>query len=130
MLQGLLRKEKIILLLTWSFFSFSVIQFLSIFIYTVGNGVAYFSIVAGLNSILLLTYYFVYKSRFGTRLNYWQYMITSILSGILITGFSYGYYLLVMLNNDYYNFRFYVVLIISNIFLGSLLFLFTRIKKK
>jgi hypothetical protein len=128
MLPVLFKKEKIILLLTWSFFSFSAIKCLSIFIYVFGTG--YFFIVAGFYSLLLFAYYFVFKSQFGIRLNYVQYIITNVLSGIVVTFFSYGYYLLIMLNNDYYNFRFYFALVISNIILGSLLFLLTRIKKQ
>jgi hypothetical protein len=123
------KKREIASLIVWSFFSFSFLQFFSIFIYMTKNNLQYFLVVNALYSSLSFLNYFIFKARFGIKLNYARYLVGNIVFGILITAFSYGYYLIVMLASDHYNSGFYIALLISNIVLGSLLFLFTLIKR-
>jgi len=89
----------------------------------------YFLLVTTLYSLLSFLNYFIFKARFGIKLNYARYLACNLLFGILITAFSYSYYLVIMLAGDQYNSRFYIWLLLSNAVIGSLLFLFTLIKK-
>ena len=125
----LFKKREILSLFVWSFFSFSFIRVFSIFVYITKNNLQYFLLISALYSLLSFLNYFVFKARFGIKLNYARYIACNIMFGILITAFSYGYYLVVMLPDDLFEFGFYITLFLSNIVLGSLLFLFTQIKR-
>ena len=127
MREVLFKRDKIILLLIWSFFSFSVIKLCSVFFYKLNHSFLYY---ASLYSLLFFIYHFVFKIRFDTKLNYQQYTISNILFVILITMLSYCYYRLIMLDNDYFGFNFFIVILISNLLFASLLFPFTLIKRK
>jgi hypothetical protein len=124
------KKREILSLFIWSFFSFSVIQFLSVFIYAVKSNVQLFLLLIVLYSSLSFLNYFVLKARFGIKLNYPQYLVCNLVFGILITAFSYSYHLAVMLTNDRYSFGVYIGLLLSNLLLGSILYLFTLINGK
>src|SRR6266496_3162679 len=102
MREVLFKRDKIILLLIWSFFSFSVIKLCSVFFYNLNHSFLYY---ASLYSLLFFIYHFVFKIRFDTKLNYLQYTISNILFVILITMLSYCYYRLIMLDNDYFGFN-------------------------
>ena len=127
MFQLIFKKDRIISLFVWSFLSFSVIKCLSIFIYSFVNTFLY---EAFLYSFLFFIYFFIFKVRFGSRLTYLQYITSSFLFVIGIIMFSYGYYKLVMLDNDYFNLNFFIAILISNLIFSSLLFLLTLIKTK
>jgi len=127
MFQLIFKKDRIISLFVWSFLSFSVIKCLSIFIYSFVNTFLY---EAFLYSFLFFIYFFIVKVRFGSRLNYLHYITSSFLFVIGIIMFSYGYYKLVMLDNDYFNLNFFIAILISNLIFSSLLFLLTLIKRK
>lgn len=127
MLSILFAKDKVSFLLTWSFFSFSLIKFSSIFIYVVNYPFLYY---ATLYSFLFFIYFFVFKSKFKIRLNYLQYAVSSILFVVVITFLSYAYYKIIMLDNDYFEFNFFIAILISTLLLTSLLFTVTLIRKK
>jgi hypothetical protein len=127
MLTGLLARDKIMLLITWSLFSFSVIKVLSIFLYTINHIFLWYAL---LYSLLFFPYYFLFKKRFHTKLNYIQYTASNILFTIMIALFSYIYYKIIMYDNDNFALNFFTTIVISNFILGSFLFLFTLIKKK
>ena len=127
MLTGFINRAKILSLVTWSFFSFSAVKVLSIFLYTINHIFLWY---ACSYSLLLFFYYFAFKKQFGTRLTYLQYTANNILFVILITLFSYVYYKVIMLNDDSFAFNLFLLILISNLLLGSFLFLFTLIKKK
>ena len=127
MFQLIFKKDRIISLFAWSFLSFSVIKCLSIFFYSFVNTFLY---EAFLYSFLFFIYFFIFKVRFGSRLTYLQYITSSFLFVIGIIMFSYGYYKLVMLDNDYFNLKFFIAILISNLIFSSLLFLLTLIKRK
>ena len=124
---GIIKKDNVLLLVIWSLFSFSAIKFFSIFLYTIHYIFLWY---ACLYSVLFFAYYFVFKIRAAAKLNYLQYTVGNILFTILITIFSYIYYKIIMLDNDYFDLNFFIGVLISNLLLGSLLFLFTLIKKK
>src|SRR6266498_2395684 len=126
MLSELFKKNKITSLFIWSFFSFALIKFFSIFFYAVNNFSVYYVL---LYSFLFFFYYFVFKIRFSKGLNYLQYTICNILFVVLITIFFYGYYRLIMLDNDFFNFNLFIGILISNLVVGSLLFLLTLIRR-
>jgi len=121
MFKVIFEKDKIISLFVWSFFAFSV--FIYFFIDT-------FLYQATLYSLLFFIYFFIFKTRFGIRLTYFQYITSNLLFIIGITIFSYGYYKLVMLDNDRFNFVFFIAILIATLIFASLLFLLTLIKKK
>ena len=125
----LFKNKELLSLVVWSFFSFSVIRFFFIFVYITSNNLQYFLLVTALYSLLSFLNYFVFKLRFGVKLNYGRYIICNILFGILITAFSYGYYVVVMLPGDNFKFGFYITLLLSNTIVGSLLYFFTLIKR-
>ena len=127
MFQIIFKRDKIISLFVWSFFSFSVVKCLSIFISFFVNTIIYGAV---LYSFLFFIYFFIFKMRFGSRLTFLQYITSNLLFAVLITMFSYSYYKLVMLDNDHYRFNFFIVLFISNLVFNSLLFLLTLIKRK
>jgi len=124
---ALFQRDKILLLAIWSFFSFSVIKFFSIFLYSISH---FFLWYTCLYSLLFFLYYFVFKIRFAIGLNYLQYTVSNILFSVLVILFSYAYYKVIMLDNDFFDLNFFIMGIISNLLLGSFLFLFTLIKKK
>jgi hypothetical protein len=127
MLTGFIDRAKILSLVTWSFFSFSLVKVFSIFLYIINHILFWY---ACLYSLLFFVYYFVFKKQFGARLTYLQYTANNILFVILITLFSYAYYRAVMLDTDPFVFNFFLLVFISNLFVGSFLFLFTLTKKK
>ena len=127
MLATLFRTDKIICLSVWSLFSFSVIKFFSIFLYSVDH---FFLWYAGLYSLLNFSYYFVFKIEFKHSLSYIQYVISNLLIVILVTSLSICYYKLIMLDNDYIDWSFYCLISISGLLLGSLLFLITLIRPR
>ena len=124
MLKIIFEKSKIISLFVWSFFSFSLIKCLSIFYYETS---LYQALIC---SFLFFIYFFIFKNRFGTRLTFFQYMISDLLFIIGITILSYCYYKLVMLENDHFNFAFFIALLIASLVFTSLLFMLTLIKRK
>ena len=127
MFKIIFKKDKIISLFIWSFFSFSIIKFSSIFIYSFINT---FLFEAILYSFLFFIYFFIFRIRFGISFTYSQYIISNFMFLIGITIFSYSYYKLVMLDNDYFKFNFFIAVFISNLIFNSLLFLLTLIKRK
>lgn len=127
MLTTLFRMDKILCLSVWSFFSFSIIKFFSIFLYSIDH---IFLWNAGIYALLCFTYYFVFKIKFGYNLSYIQYVVSNILFVTLVTFFSICYYKLVLLDNDYFDWDFYFLISISGLLLGSLLFLITLIRRR
>ena len=127
MLAPLFKKDKIIALLLWSFFSFSAVKFFSLFIYSLNH---LFLCYAALYSLLFFIYYFVLKFRYDTKLTYAQYTLSNILFVTIVTAFSYCYQKLVMLDNDYFDFRFFLAILISNLLIASLLYPLTLIKRR
>ena len=125
----LFSKEKVISFFIWAFFSFAMLQLFSVFVYLINSGIAFFLIAALLYSCSLLGYAAVFRIRFHVSLNFLHYTISNVLMVILMTGFSFGYYLMVKLSNDVYQLGYYAALAIFNTLLGSLFFLFTLIKK-
>jgi hypothetical protein len=130
MMSIMFKKEKLLSLAIWSFFSFSVIKVLSVFFYMVKGNFLHLLIITVSYASLFFIYYFIFRTRYGARLNFAQYTVSNILYAAMLTLFSYGYYVLIMLKNDFFNAGFYIVLAISNLLIGSLLFLFTLIKKQ
>ena len=63
-------------------------------------------------------------------MNFWQYTTENILFVTLITLFSYAYYKLVMLDNDYFDLDFFVAVLISNLILCWLFFAVTLLIRK
>jgi hypothetical protein len=116
-----------LLLVIWSFFSFSTIKFFSIFLFTIKYSFFWY---ACLSAFLFFFYYFIFKFRFIVRLNYLQYGVSNILFTGLVTIFSYAYYKVIMLDNDDFVGNFFIAILISNFSLGSLLYLFTLIKRQ
>ena len=127
MFKIIFEKDKIVSLFIWSFFSFSVIKFLSIFIYLFIDPFLYQVI---LYSFLFFIYFFIFRTRFGISLTYLQYVISDFLFVLGITIFSYSYFKFVMLDNDYFNFISYIAILIATLIFTSLLFLLTLIKRK
>jgi hypothetical protein len=127
MFQIILKKDRLLSLFIWSFFSFSIIKCFSVFSYSFASTFLYEAI---LYSILFFIYFFIFKARFRSRLTYLQYTTSSFLFVTGITMFSWSYYKLVMLDNDYFNSNFFIALLISNLVFTSLLFLLTLIKRK
>jgi len=127
MFQIIFKKAKLLSLLTWSFFSFSVIKCFSIFSYSLPGAFLYETV---LYSLLFFVYFFIFKVRFGGRLTYLQYITSIFLFVTGITIFSYSYYKLVMLDIDHFNFNFFIAILISSLVFSSLLFLLTLIKRK
>lgn len=127
MFKFIFKKDRIISLLSWSFFSFSLIKFSSLFIYSFINT---FLFEAILYSFLFFIYFFIFRTKFGINLTYSQYITSNFLFLIGITMFSYSYYKLVMLDNDYLEFNFFIGVLISNLIFNSLLFLLTLINRK
>jgi len=123
----LFKKNKLLFLFSWSFFSFAWIKFSSVFVFTIG---APFIYLACTYSCLFFLFYFVFKIKFGIRLNFWQYTTENILFVTLITLFSYAYYKLVMLDNDYFDLDFFVAVLISNLILCWLFFVVTLLIRK
>jgi len=126
----LFKKKELLSLFVWSFFSYAVIRFTFLFIYLVETNLRYFLMVILLHSLLSFLNYFIFKIRFGVRQGYLQYIICNVLFSTLVTSFSYGYYFVVMLPGDQFKWGFYFRLFLLNVILGSLLFLFTLIKKR
>lgn len=122
MLIDWLNRDKILLLIVWSFFSFSVMKIFSLFLYTIHHIFLWYSCFY---SLLYFGYYFILKSRSHIKLNYLQYTANNVLFVMLVTLFSYVYYKAIMLDNDYFAYTFFIAILVSNILLGSLLFLFT-----
>jgi hypothetical protein len=129
MLSVLINKKGLSSLFVWSFFSFALLRFFLLFIYLGPNRSGYSLLLASLYSLLSFLLYFVFKLRWRIKLNYMQYMICNMLFGILITAFSYSYYLVVMLPGDRFDLPFYVSLLLGNMLIGSILYLFTLIKR-
>jgi len=127
MLSGLAGRNKILLLAVWSFFSFALVRAFSIFVYTISYTFFWY---AGLYSLLFFSYYFVFRSRFGSKLNYAHYTANNISFVALIILFSYLYHKVIMLDNDHFAFNFFIAIVISNLLAGSILFLFTLIKRR
>jgi len=84
---------------------------------------------ACLYSLLFFAYYFIFKRMFRLKLSYIQYTANNILFVLLISLFSYLYYKIILLDNDYFAYTFFIAMLISNVVFGSLLFLFTLIKR-
>lgn len=129
MISALFKKDKLISFIIWSFFSFSLVQLLSIFIYSLNNNSAFALVTISLSTILSFAYFFINAARFKFRLSYPQYLIYNFLFSLLVTIFSYGYFCIVMLNNEVFPYQRFLALAIVNLLCGSLLFLFTLIKK-
>lgn len=127
MLPSLFKPDRIFCLAIWSFFSFSIINFLLIFLYTIEHIFLWY---AGLYSLLYFIYYFVFKIKFGRSLRYIEYAVCNILFVVLVTLFSFCYYKLVLLDNDYFDWSFYFSTSIFNLLLGSVLFLGTLIRRR
>jgi hypothetical protein len=126
MLTHWLNRDKILLLIIWSFFSFSVMKVFSIFLYSISHIFLWY---ACLYSSLFFVYYFIFKSMFHGKLSFLQYTASNILFVILVAFFSYVYYKLIMLDNDYFTYNVFIAILVSNIVLGSLLFLLTLTKR-
>src|SRR5436190_19936079 len=122
----LLSRDKLILLVVWSFFSFSIMKIFSIFLYASHYIFLWYACVY---SILFFVYYVIFKVKFS-GLNYLQYTLSKISFVVLVTIFSYIYYKVILLDNDYFIFSFFLAIAISNVLLGSILFLLTLIKRK
>ena len=127
MFQIIFKKDKLLSLFAWSFFSFSVIKCFSIFSYSFAGIFLYEAVLC---SLLFFIYFFIFKTRFGSRLTYLQYITSGFLFLIGITMFSYCYYKLIMLDNDRFNFSFFIAILIPSLVFSSLLFLLTLIKRK
>jgi hypothetical protein len=125
----LFNRKELLSLVSWAFFSFAVIRFLSIFVYVFANTLEYFMAVVTLNAILCFINYYIFKMRFGVRLGYLHYALCVAAIDLLITFFAYGYYLLISLPHAHFSFVYYVYLFSLNLVLASLLYLLTRIKK-
>ncbi len=126
----LLKKETLISLALWVFFSFALARFFAIFFFPFAGSPAYTITILCLYCLLSFSYYFIAKKRFLLRLNYTQFIIYNLLFSLLIALLSYIYFRSVMLNNDHFHFRFYIMLLIVNFLSGSLLYSFTLIKKR
>lgn len=126
----LFTRKELVSMLVWSFFSFTVIRIMSVFIYIFQGNLQYFLSVVAVYSILCFLNYFLFKIRFGVKLNYLKYITCCMSFGLLITVFAYGYYLLIRLPHDHFEFGFYALLFVVNIIIGSLFYLLTLIKKR
>jgi len=127
MLIGLAGKSKISLLIIWSLFSFSLVRIFSIFLYAISYIFVWY---ACLCALLFFSYYFIFKIRFHSKLSYVQYSVSNIIFIALIALFSYLYRRAMMPDNDLFTSDFFIAVLISNLLLGSLLFLLTLIKRK
>jgi hypothetical protein len=125
MLTSLFKIDKLLGLGIWSFFSFSIIKFLSIFLYASDHIFLWY---VGLYTLLYFIYFFVFKIKFRHNLSYIQYVVSNLLFVILVTLFSFCYYKIVLLDNDYFDWSFYFSISISNFLMGSLMFLVTLIR--
>ena len=126
----LFNRKELVSMFVWSFFSFSVIRIMSVFIYFFPGNLQYFLAVVAVSSILCFLNYYLFKIRFSVKLNYQKYITCCISFGLLITVFAYGYYLLIRLPHNYFEFGFYARLFVLNLIIGSILYLFTLIKKR
>ena len=124
----LFNKKKLLSLFVWSFFAFSGFKLLSVFIYLGKSIFGHLVFISVFYAFFFFLYFFMFRARFGVRLNYWQYLLSNILFLAMLSFFSYGYYMLIIINNYFYDTAFYIVLAISNLVIGSALFLFTLIK--
>ena len=121
-------KKELTSLLAWSFFSCGVIRCLVTLYHAVANDTVYFFMVLGTYSLLAALIYVIFKMQFGNALKYGRYLLAYVLFGVFLTAFMYIRHQLVMLPGDVFHFVFYLVLFVCNLFLSSLLYLFTLIK--
>ena len=130
MISQLFKKDKLISFVLWAFFSLALAQFVSVFFFSFDSTSSRTVSILCLYCVFSFAYYFITKKRFRLNLNYPQYIIYNLLFSVLIALFSYVYFRLVMLNNDNFHYRLYLTLLVTNFLLGSLLYLFTLIKKR
>ena len=123
------KKEILLTFVLWSFFSMALVKLLAVLLFAGVTRPVYTISIFCLYSLLSFSYYFINKKLFFVTLNYTPYIIYNLLFSVLIALYSYLYFKLVMLNNDYFSFGLYTSLIVTNAILGSLLYLFTLIKK-
>ncbi len=114
--------------MTWTLFSVALVQFLSIFFFSFSSTGMYLIILL-LFCLFSFSYYFIFKKRFGFQLSYGQYIICNLLFSLLVAMFSWFYFRLVMLNDDPFPYTRYIGLLLVNFLVGSVLYLFTLIKK-
>jgi hypothetical protein len=126
MISPLIKKDKLALLIAWSFFSFSVVSFTFIFSYFIQRWFYY----ALFYTLLYFSYYFLFRAKFKIELTFWQYTVSNMVFVGLVTLFSLVYHKLIMLDSDRFEVKFFIVVLMANLFPGSLLYLFTLIGKK
>jgi hypothetical protein len=130
MVSYLFKGQRIVSLIIWTFFSFSAVRLISAVVYPVQDGYPVFMGLSFFYSLFFFLFWFLFKRWFSHSLNYGQYILYNMVYGLLILGFSYLYYFLVMLRNDFYSWNYHIWLFVFNLVVVSFLFLFTLISKK
>src|SRR5690349_7796379 len=101
------KKEILLTFVLWSFFSMALVKLLAVLLFAADKGSVYTISIFCLYSLLSFFYYFINKKLFSLTLDYKLYIIYNLLFSVLIALYSYLYFKLVMLNNDYFSFGLY-----------------------
>lgn len=129
MIKSLFEKEKFISIFLWIFFSFSFFKAITVFSQLLGSELLINLLSFLIMSVLSFCYFFIYKYRFSNTLNFIQYIIYNIFFSFVFWILSFLYFKMIMLDNDSFYRGYHAAATIANLFLGSIFYPFTLIKK-
>jgi hypothetical protein len=124
-LKQFLKKEIFTTFLLWSFFSFSLTRLTAVLLFPYSHQMLFFT---GAYVFLSFLFFYVCAKRFSYKLSFAAYIFYNVLFSLSIFLLAVGYHRLVMLNNDPFPYRMYIILIFINVVSGAIMFLFTRFK--
>jgi hypothetical protein len=113
---------EIIFIISWSLLSYSIIQCIEVFILIVQSKLLYYVLIG----LVHISFYFLCVTllarKYRQQFNYGQYLAISVLYGLLIWLYSFLFFVLFKITDLGFDFDRYLILLVLNLILSSIVF--------